>query len=63
MILKKLLKHDWKTTISGAITGAALGFVAYKTGNPEMYVAAAGAFATGLMGKDAVEGIKGKINA
>jgi hypothetical protein len=62
MMLKKLLRHNWKTTISGAITGAALGYVAYSTGNPELFVAAAGAFGTGLMGKDAVDGIKGKIN-
>lgn len=58
--LKMLAKHNWKTTLSGAITGAALGFVAYSTGNPELYVAAAGAFTTGLFGKDAqTEGIKG----
>lgn len=59
MIIKKLLKHNWKTTFAGLITGGALGYVAYTTGNPEMYIAAASAAAGGILGQDAVSGIKG----
>ena len=61
MIIKKLLKHNWKTTFAGLITGGALGYVAYTTSNPEMYIAAASAAAGGILGQDAVSsGIKGK---
>ena len=59
-MFKLLLSHNWKTTFAGLITGGALGYVAYTTGNPEMYIAAASAAAGGILGSDAVSGIKGE---
>jgi hypothetical protein len=43
---------DFRTTLASAITGAALGYAGYVTGNPELFVAGAGAFAGGLLSKD-----------
>jgi hypothetical protein len=60
MILKRLLKHNWKTTIAGLITGGALGYVGYTTGQPELMIAGATAAAGGILGQDAVSGVKGQ---
>lgn len=60
MIIKTLLKHNWKTTLAGLITGGALGYVGYTTGNPELMIAGATAAAGGILGADAKkEAIKG----
>lgn len=44
---------NWKTTLSGVITGAALGYAGYATGNPELIIAGATAATGGLLAKDA----------
>lgn len=61
-MFKLLLKHNWKTTIAGLITGGMLGYVGYTTGQPEMMIAGATAAAGGIMGSDAAEGIKGSAS-
>lgn len=43
---------NWKTTLSGVITGAALGYAGYTTGNPELIIAGATAAAGGILSKD-----------
>lgn len=43
---------DWKTTISGLVTGAALGYAGYASGNPELILAGAAAATGGLLSKD-----------
>jgi len=58
-MFKALLKHNWKTTIAGLLTGAALGYVGYTTGQPELMLAGATAAAGGILGSDATAGIKG----
>jgi len=60
MMFKLLLKHNWKTTIAGLITGGALGYAGYQTGNYELMIAGATAAAGGILGQDAVKGIKGE---
>lgn len=53
---KKAVKHsfltNWRTTLAGLITGAALGYAGYTTGNPELMIAGATAAAGGILGKD-----------
>jgi len=44
---------NWKTTLSGVVTGAALGYAGYATGNPELILAGVTAAAGGIMAKDA----------
>lgn len=43
--VKKAVKQsfltNWKTTLAGLITGAALGYAGYTTGNPELMIAGA----------------------
>lgn len=53
MILKSLFARNWKTTLTGIITGGALGYAGYSTGNPELIIAGATAAAGGIMGRDA----------
>lgn len=51
----KLKEHDmknWKTTLFGWLTGAALGYAGYKTGNPELIIAGFGAAGFGMSSKD-----------
>lgn len=43
---------NWKTTLFGLLTGAALGYAGYKTGNPELIVAGIGAAGFGTASKD-----------
>lgn len=43
---------DFRTTLASAITGAALGYAGYVTGNHELIIAGASAFAGGLLSKD-----------
>ncbi len=45
--------ENWKTTLSGVITGAALGYAGYTSGDPELIIAGATAFTGGLLAKDA----------
>lgn len=56
-----LFKRNWKTTIAGLVTGGALGYAGYSTGNYELMVAGFSAFTTGVLAKDAEvkEAIKG----
>jgi hypothetical protein len=44
---------NWKTTLSGLLTGAALAFAGYKTGNNEMIMAGVLAVIQGFVSKDA----------
>ena len=53
MILKSLFVRNWKTTLTGIITGGALGYAGYATGNTELILAGATAAAGGIMGSDA----------
>ena len=54
--VKKAVKQsfltNWRTTLAGLITGAALGYAGYSTGNPELMLAGATAAAGGIIGKD-----------
>ena len=50
MILKSLFVRNWKTTLTGIITGGALGYAGYATGNPELILAGATAAAGGHYG-------------
>ena len=43
---------NWQTTLFGLLQAAALGYVGYKTGNTELFVAAAAALAGGAVAKD-----------
>ena len=43
---------SWMTTLMGLITGAALGYVGYSTGNPALIVAGLGAAGFGTAAKD-----------
>lgn len=56
---KSLLKHNWKTTVAGLLTGGMMGYAGYKTGNYELMIAGATAAAGGILGSDAVQGVKG----
>lgn len=63
MILKSLLKVNWKTTIAGLLTGGMMAYVGYSQGQPELMLAGAGAAAGGILGKDAfASGIKGEAS-
>ena len=50
MILKSLFVRNWKTTVTGIITGGALGYAGYATGNTELILAGATAAAGGVVG-------------
>ena len=52
-IFTSIFKRNWRTTIAGLITGGALGYAGYTTGNPELIIAGATAAAGGILGKDA----------
>ena len=52
-MLKSLFVRNWKTTLTGILTGGALGYAGYATGNPELILAGATAAAGGIMGSDA----------
>jgi len=51
-IAKKLIFRNWKTTITGLATGAALGYVGYTTAQPELIMAGATAAVGGIVGSD-----------
>lgn len=46
------MKKNWKTTLLGILTGAALGYAGYKTGNYELILAGASAAGLGTIAKD-----------
>lgn len=48
-----MLLKNWRTTLSGVVTGAALGYAGYATGNPELIIAGGAAAVNGIMGTDA----------
>jgi len=50
--VKQSFLTNWRTTLAGLITGAALGYAGYSTGNPELIIAGATAAAGGIIGKD-----------
>jgi hypothetical protein len=54
-IAKKLIFRNWKTTITGLATGAALGYVGYTTAQPELIMAGATAAVGGIVSSDAVK--------
>lgn len=60
-MLKTLFARNWKTTLTGIITGGALGYAGYATGNPELILAGATAAAGGIMGSDAKPKAKKKV--
>lgn len=41
-----------KTTLSGLLMGVALGYLGYRTGNPELIIAGLGAAGFGVAAKD-----------
>lgn len=43
---------NWKTTLSGIVTGAAVGYFGYKTGNYELVLAGLGMAGLGSVAKD-----------
>lgn len=43
---------NWRTTLSGLISGGAVGFAGYTTGNPELMIAGAGMIVAGFASKD-----------
>lgn len=51
-IFKTLFVRNWKTTISGLVTGGAIGYAGYTTGNPELVFAGVTAIIGGVVGKD-----------
>jgi len=61
MILKKLLFRNWQTTLTGLITGAALGYVGYSTAQPELILAGVTAAVGGIAGSDAKKTTKKKV--
>jgi len=60
-MMKSLFVRNWKTTLSGLITGGALGYAGYATGNPELFLAGAAAVTGGVVGRDAKPNKKKKV--
>ena len=50
--VKQSVLTSWKSTLFGLISGAAVGYAGYASGNPELIVAGAGMVLQGAASKD-----------
>jgi len=50
--VKKAVVTNWMSTLAGMITGGALAYAGYKSGNMEMMIAGASAATAGLVAQD-----------
>ena len=50
--VKQSIFTSWKSTLFGLISGAAIGYAGYSTGNPELMLAGAGVILQGAASKD-----------
>jgi hypothetical protein len=50
--IKGAVATNWKTTLFGLLSGAAVGYAGYTSGNPELMLAGAGMILQGGVAKD-----------